>query len=109
MIWVDYPGSDPGSGSCFFTHPGFRGQKGNESRIRIRNTAFCNNLRCEAVMLCCKTEQFRICYTVAACVVDPDPDSVLGTIRFRVPNPYSETGKKVPQKIKNENLRTVVL
>ncbi len=63
-----------GSGSCFFTHPGSRGQKGNGSRIRIRNTAFCNNLRCEAVMLSYKTEQFRICCNVAACVVDPAQD-----------------------------------
>jgi hypothetical protein len=31
----------PGSGSGFFTYPGFRiqGQKGTGSRIRIRNTA----------------------------------------------------------------------
>jgi hypothetical protein len=34
MSWVR-----PGSGSCFFTHPGSRGQKGTGSRIRIRNTA----------------------------------------------------------------------
>ncbi len=30
----------PGSGSWFFTHPGSRGQKCTESRIRIRNTDF---------------------------------------------------------------------
>jgi hypothetical protein len=29
----------PGSGSWYFTHPGFRGQKGTGSRIRIRNIA----------------------------------------------------------------------
>jgi hypothetical protein len=28
---------NPGSGSCFFSHPGSRGQKGTE--FRIRNTA----------------------------------------------------------------------
>ncbi len=28
------PGPDLGSGSCFFTHPGSRGQKGTGSRIR---------------------------------------------------------------------------
>jgi hypothetical protein len=34
MIWDVHPGS----GSCFFTHPGSRGQKVTGSRIRIRNT-----------------------------------------------------------------------
>ncbi len=34
MIRFNYPGS----GSCSFTHPGSRRQKGTESRIRIRKT-----------------------------------------------------------------------
>jgi SpoVK/Ycf46/Vps4 family AAA+-type ATPase len=29
-----------GPGSCFFTHPGSRGQKGTGPRSRIRNTVF---------------------------------------------------------------------
>ncbi len=42
LIRVVHPGPDPGSGSWLFTHPGSRihGQKGTESRIRIRNTDF---------------------------------------------------------------------
>ncbi len=41
-IWSGLFNPDPGSGSCFFTHPWSRGQKGTGSRIRIRNTALIN-------------------------------------------------------------------
>ncbi len=37
--WSSRPDLDPGSRSWIFTHPGSRGQKDTESRIRIRNTA----------------------------------------------------------------------
>ncbi len=44
LIWSGYliPDQDPGSWD--FTHPGFRGQKGTGSRIRICNTGFCEPL-----------------------------------------------------------------
>ncbi len=89
-----------GSGSCFFTHPGSRGQKGNGSRIRIRNTAFFNNLRCEAVMLFYKSGQFRIFYTVGCLCCESGPGLIWewagSGFRIRV-----QKGKKII-KIKNE-------
>ncbi len=38
MIRVVHPGSGSRIRILIFTHPGSRGQKGTESRIRIRNT-----------------------------------------------------------------------
>jgi hypothetical protein len=62
------------SGSCFFTHPRFRGQKGTGSRFCVRNTA--------------TKKLFPPDPHVFFCLLDPDPDPF---IRGMDPDPALDT------------------